>query len=233
MGAYHGWANAAIVGGEVRNAERVIPWALVVGTLVVATLYVAVNAGLLHALSFDELVTANSTAYPAAPSATGRAVHHALGPAAATALPALLALSAIGTMHCNVLVFPRVFLSMARDGLLPASLAEVSSATATPNRAIWTLALVGAMFAVVGSYDRLANMTSFGYLAFYALNAIGFLRSDRKGGAWIAVLFLGGATALITASIVRGAPEVLAAVALIAAGVPAYFAFRYLPFRRA
>ena len=233
MAAYNGWANAAIVGGEVREAERTVPWALVTGIVIVTGLYVVTNLAFLHTLSLPEIIRANSTAYPNAPSIASLAVQHALGVRVATVLPVLFAVSVLGTAHCNVLVYPRVFLSMARDGLLPASLANVSPRSGTPNRAIWTLATIAAVFAVVGTYDRLTNMTTFGYLVFFALTTIGFLWSQRATPAaarsrayWsatsVAVLFLLGTSTLVAASIARGSLEVLAAVALIGSGIPIF-----------
>ena len=108
-------------------------------------LYVATNVAFLHTLSLRDIITANSTAYPNAPIVASRAAQHALGSRVATALPILFALSALGAAHCNILVIPRVFLAMARDGLLPASLANVSPRSATPNQAIWTFAAVAAV----------------------------------------------------------------------------------------
>src|SRR4029077_4564242 len=98
---------------------------------------------------------------------------------------------------------PRVFLAMARDGLLPASLAKVSPRSATPNRAIWTFGAAAAVFGVAGTYDRLSNMTMFAFLVFFALTTIGLLRSQQatppvaRGKAFwstmiIATLFLLG-----------------------------------------
>ncbi len=233
MAVYNGWASAAIVGGEVRDAERTVPWALITGIVIVTALYVVTNVAFLHALSLPDILTANSTAHPDAPSVAGRAVQHALGTQVATALPILFAVSALGAAHCTMLATPRVFLSMAGDGLLPASLANVAPRSATPDRAIWTFAAVGAVFALVGSYDRLTNMNVFGALVFYALTTIGFLRSQRitpraarSRVFWstrsIATLFLLGTSTLIAASIARGTFEVLTAVALIGSGIPIF-----------
>jgi APA family basic amino acid/polyamine antiporter len=205
----------------------------------VTGLYVVTNVAFLHTLSLPEIMTANSTAYPNAPSIASLAVQHALGARVATVLPVLFAVSVLGTAHCNVLVYPRVFLSMARDGLLPASLARVSPRSATPNRAIWTLSTIAAAFAVVGTYDRLTNMSTFGYLVFFALTTIGLLWSQRatpsaaRGKAFwsttiIAMLFLLGTTTLVAASIARGTLEVLTAVALIGSGIPIFAVLKLL-----
>jgi APA family basic amino acid/polyamine antiporter len=233
MAVYNGWTGAAIVGGEVRDAERTVPWALITGIVIVTALYVVTNVAFLHALSLPDILTANSTAHPDAPSVAGRAVQHALGTQVATVLPILFAVSALGAAHCNMLATPRVFLSMAGDGLLPASLANVARRSATPDRAIWTFAAVGAVFAVVGSYDRLTNMNVFGALVFFALTTIGLLWVQRttpsaaRGKAFwstttIATLFLLGTGTLIAASVARGSPEVLTALVLIASGVPIF-----------
>jgi basic amino acid/polyamine antiporter, APA family len=216
-----------------RDAERTVPWALITGIVLVTGLYVVTNVAFLHALSLPDIITANSTDHPDAPSVASRAVQHALGARVATVLPILFAVSALGAARCNMLTTPRVFMSMARDGVLPASLANVAPRSATPNRAIWTFAAVGAVFAVVGTYDRLTNMNVFGALVFFAFTAIGSLWSHRatpwaarSHAFWsttsIAVLFLLGTSTLIVASIARGSIEVLSAVALIGLGIPVF-----------
>ena len=159
-------------------------------------------------------------------------------------LPILFAVSALGTAHCNVLVVPRVFLSMARDGLLPSYLSKVSSQSATPNRAIWTFACIAAIFASFGTVDRLSNMTAFAFLVFFALTTIGYLlilRATPPGARdatfWftssVAVLFLLGTSLLILATIARGSFEVLTAVALLSAGIPMFAASEFFRRRRA
>jgi hypothetical protein len=108
-----------------------------------------------------------------------------------------------------------------------------SKRSATPDRAIWTLAVVAALFAVVGTYDRLSNMTTFGYLVFFGLTTTGLLWSQRvtpsaarRKAFWstsfFATLFLLGTSTLIAASIARGSLEVLTAVALIGSGIPIF-----------
>jgi APA family basic amino acid/polyamine antiporter len=243
MAAYNGWANAALVGGEIADAERVLPWALVTGVAVATALYIGANLAFIHTLPMQEIVTANSTAYPTAPSVASKAVQRVLGSRAAAGLPVIFAVSALGAAHCNVLAIPRVFLSMAEDGLLPHSLANISRRSGTPTPAIWMIGGLAALFAVVGTYDRLSNMTTFAFLVFFALTTIGFLWSRRgwppharNRAFWttniVATLFLLGTAALGVASIARGTLEVLTAVSLIGSGVPVFAAFEILRRRR-
>ena len=216
MSAYNGWANAAILGGEIREPARVLPWALVCGVGFVTILYVATNAAFLHALPLQDITTANSTAYPTAASVASRATRHVLG-----------------TAHCNMLAVPRVFFSMARDGLLPQSLSLVAIRSGTPNRAIAMFAALASIFAVVGSYDRLTNMTAFSFLLFFVLTSLGFLWSrrtilpaSRNPKYWatiaFATAFLLGSVWLIVTSVLRGSIEVQAALGLVGSGFPIF-----------
>jgi basic amino acid/polyamine antiporter, APA family len=240
VAAYNGWAQVAMVGGEVQDPGRNLPWALVVGILTVIGLYVAVNIAYLHVLPMEDILTANSTAHPTAPSVASRAAVAALGARIGSVLPLLFMISALGALHCNLLAVPRVFFSMARDGLLPQRLGRVSSTAHTPAVAIAAFACLGAILAVLGSYDRLSNIAAFGYILFYALNAAGLVwwrRRDSKGDGyaqrrrrWIPIVFLAGMIWLIVTLIVRGNVEILAALAVIGAGLPV---FAYMRYRRA
>src|SRR5258708_21400240 len=144
----------------------------------------------------------------------------------------------LGSLHRTTLAVPRVFFSMARVGLLPQRLARVSSTARTPSVAITTLACIGALFAVLGSYDRLTNMATFGYILFFALNTVGLLwsrRRDPEAGSfqwrrtWIPLVFLAGMLWLIVTLVARGSVEILPALALMGAGLPV---FAYMRSRR-
>jgi APA family basic amino acid/polyamine antiporter len=227
-----------MVGGEVQDSRRTLPWALTAGVLIVVGLYVAVNLAYLHALPLREILTANSTAHPTASSVASRAAVAALGPRAGTILPLLFLISAVGALHSNMLTVPRVLFSMARDSLLPTGLARVSAIARTPAVAIVTLASVGSILAVLGGYDRLANMAAFGYVLFYALNAMGLLWwrhrqrgmvASAPGRRWIAALFLAGMLWLLVTITMRGSFEIVAALLLMALGFPV---FAYMRHRR-
>jgi APA family basic amino acid/polyamine antiporter len=82
--AYSGWQFLPMAAGEVREPQRTLPRAIVGGALLVLALYLAVNTAYLYALPFWQVASANSTAYPDAPSVAARAVQTFLGGRAAT-----------------------------------------------------------------------------------------------------------------------------------------------------
>jgi basic amino acid/polyamine antiporter, APA family len=234
MVAFNGWANVAMLAGEVKSAERTVPWALLWGILAVIGLYLLVNAAYLYVLPMRDILTANSAAHPTASSVASRAALAALGPRAGVLLPVLFMVSALGTLHCNLMAVPRVFYAMARDGLMPAALGRVDPTARTPAASILTVAFVGAILALVGSYDRLSSMATFGNLLFFALNAWGLIRWGSGNGRsskfklrrsipWI---FLAGSVWLLVTVIAGGSVEIVWALAVVAAGVPVYLGIR-------
>ena len=92
---------------------------------------------------------------------------------------ALVSAGALAGMTSVLLVFqlgqPRIFMAMARDGLLPAYFARIHARYRTPHiTTIWTGVVVGgvAMFTDIGS---LADLTNIGTLFAFALVCIGVI----------------------------------------------------------
>jgi len=237
MAAYDGWAQAPMAAGEIRDAPRALPWALITGVTVAMLLYLASNAAFLHVLTVDEIMISSSTAYPEAPSVGSRAATAALGTSAASVLTVLFLLSALGTLHCNLLLGSRVLFAMARDGLLPARLSRVAESTRTPAVAIAMWALLAMTLAVLSGYDRLSNMAVFGKLTFYAVATFGLLWWRRRtclGNAFVGfraprgvpILFLVAVVVLLIVLVAGKSAEVLAGLALMGLGVPVYAAIR-------
>ena len=54
--AYLGWETTTFIGGEVKNPGRILPWSLILGTVVVITLYLLINWVYLHAQAPSDMV---------------------------------------------------------------------------------------------------------------------------------------------------------------------------------
>src|SRR2546428_5530671 len=70
--AYDGWGDLSFVGGEVRNPERNLPRALVVGTAGIIAIYLLVNAAYLYLLPLDQTARSPLAAADAAQAVLGR-----------------------------------------------------------------------------------------------------------------------------------------------------------------
>ena len=109
--SYSGWNAAVYIGGEVRDPERNLPRALLLGTVLVTVLYLGLNAVFVFAAPIEQL---------AGKLEIGRiAAEHLGGPALANAVGALIALALVSSISAMVMAGPRVYARMAADGYLP------------------------------------------------------------------------------------------------------------------
>jgi APA family basic amino acid/polyamine antiporter len=109
--SYSGWNAAVYVGGEVRDPERNLPRALLLGTLLVTVLYLALNAVFLYSTAPAEL---------ADQEAVGAIAAEALGgPGLRRVLTATVALALYTSVSSMVMAGPRVYARMAADGVFP------------------------------------------------------------------------------------------------------------------
>lgn len=170
MWPYDGWITVTPVAEEVRDPQRTVPLALAAGVGIVTALYVGANVAYLLALPLEQIAASDAVA-----ATMCRAL---LGPVGASIVSAGVLCSTLGAVNANILSGPRVYFAMARDRLLPASLARVHPRFETPANAIllqgiWSLTLIVAVFAISkqprDAFDSLTNFAIFGGLLFYAM----------------------------------------------------------------
>ncbi|MBZ5605442.1 MAG: amino acid permease, partial [Acidobacteriia bacterium] len=125
--ACDGWAFMPMVAGEVRNAEKVVPRALIVGVLIVLALYGLANLAYFYVLPFDDVASANSTLHRDALPVASKAAATFLGDRGPALLSILFMISAAGALNGVILSMARVPFAMARDGLLARGLGGLSA----------------------------------------------------------------------------------------------------------
>lgn len=109
--SYSGWNAAVYVGGEIRDPERIIPRALLLGTLGVTLIYVLLNALFLYSAPFEALAGRLEVARIAAEALGGARL--------GTLVTALVALALTTSVSSGMMAGPRVYARMAEDGVLP------------------------------------------------------------------------------------------------------------------
>jgi amino acid transporter len=138
---YLGWDNASTVGGEIRDSARTYPRALAIalGVVVLGNL-LPVSA----TLAASDWSTWREGGWPAIARNSGGL----FGPFLAVAVAAAGILSAVALFNALLLAYSRIPLAMARDGLLPASLAKLD-ARDNPSRAVLISAVCYSVFALL------------------------------------------------------------------------------------
>jgi APA family basic amino acid/polyamine antiporter len=166
--SYSGWNGAGYIADEIRDPARLLPRALVFGTLGVTTLYLLVNAAYVYALDPADMAS-RSAEDPEVAKVAETAVARLFGRGVANVFAAVIGLSLVASVSAYVLTGPRVTFAMARDGLFPAFAGRLHL---TRNVPVWaTLAQGVASAALVwsGSFRKLLDYTSVGLAAVSAL----------------------------------------------------------------
>ncbi|HVG09026.1 MAG TPA: amino acid permease [Thermoanaerobaculia bacterium] len=170
--AYIGFDAVSTVAEETRNPGRNLPIGIIASLVICTVFYVVVAAVFTGILPYRELVQRLATEQ--AEPLTMALDHVAPNQNWATGI---VAFGSVIAHTAVLLVFqlgqPRIFFSMARDGLLPQTFARVHPRFRTPHvTTIVTGVLVGG-FAGVASIDEMVDLTNIGTLFAFVLVCIG------------------------------------------------------------
>jgi APA family basic amino acid/polyamine antiporter len=194
--AYIGFDAISTAAEETRDPQRNLPIGILGGLAICTVIYVIVGAVLTGMVPYQQLAVADPLAR--ALQLTGYA-----------GAGWIVALGAVVSMSAVLLVFqygqPRIFFSMARDGLLPKWAARVDTRTRVPYMTTIITGVVVAVASLIGDAAETYDLTNIGTLFAFVLVCAGVLvlrvkepgrpRPFRVPFAWI-VAPLGAAACL-------------------------------------
>lgn len=229
--AYGGWQNVNYIAEEIRDAARTLPRALLAGTGLVVIIYVAVNVTYLRTLGASGLA---GTLTPAADTAA-----RLLGSFGDTFVAAAIAISTFGFLDLGVLAPTRVYYAMAADGSFLPAVARLHPRFRTPSLAILIQSSWCVILALTGTYGDLLDSVVFADWIFFGLTVSSLFvfrrRSPLRGrpagifrtpGYPIApAAFVLIAAGVVVSVIVTAPIRSAIGAALLALGVPVYYAF--------
>jgi APA family basic amino acid/polyamine antiporter len=162
--AYIGFDAVSTAAEEARNPQRDMPIGIIASLLVCTVVYVAVALVLTGLTRWNQL----GTAEPLAAAFSSRGLNWMAGIVSAGAL-----LATTSVLIPFQIGQPRIFFSMARDGLLPAWAARVHARYRTPHiTTILTGVFVGG-FAGATNINEMVELTNIGTLFAFVLVAVG------------------------------------------------------------
>jgi len=229
MYSYSGWNAASYIAGEMRDPERNIPRALVVGTLGVMALYIGFNLLYLYALPIAEMQGV---------LAIGADSFRALfGAGAGSVYTGILTISILASVGAMTLLGPRMSYAMARNGLFFRTFATLHPRYRTPARASVLQAACAAAFVFTGTFDQLLTYAGFSMQLIMAMTVAGvavlrWKRPDlpRPYRAWgypvTPLLFSLCSLWMVGYTLVDRPEESRLGLLTIAAALPVYYLFR-------
>jgi APA family basic amino acid/polyamine antiporter len=238
MWPYDGWINIGPVTEEIRDPQRNVPLALVMGFGLVILVYVAANISYHLVLPLEDIARSRAVVFDMFKVLLGEDVARwvALG----------VMCSTFGAVNANVLTGPRILFAVARDGLLPRAFQQVHTRYGTPANAIllqgaWATLLIFMAFRAsdkpLDAFNALTDFVIFGGSVFYALSvaSVFVLRRHRPelprpyrtwGYPLTPALYLLAFGVAMVSLLVNAPAESLSGTLLIAAGVPYFYWMR-------
>jgi APA family basic amino acid/polyamine antiporter len=226
--SYGGWQQTNFVAEEIKDPEKTLPRALLLGVVIVVLVYCLANAAYLRTLTHAGL--ASSTA-PASDT-----MSLVLGPWGRTFITAGIVISTFGFLDLVIMVSPRVYQAMAADGLFFKSFAEISPRTGTPLMAIafqgaWAVALL-----FTRSYGQLLDYVTFADWIFFGATAATLLILRKRpapdgyrapAAPLVVALFVAASAYVVIGSIQNDPRNALIGAGLLLLGVPVYLFWRW------
>ena len=157
--AFVGFESATIVSGETQKPKETMPRALVQMIVVIGILY------FLIVLTYVSVFPEGSPT-SAALVDVGREL---MGPAGAVMITFAAVFSIGGNLSSIMLAVPRLPFALAEERMLPRWFGHVHEKYATPSNAILLLGGLGLVFALSGTFEKLAAASSLTRLITYVL----------------------------------------------------------------
>jgi basic amino acid/polyamine antiporter, APA family len=219
--SFGGWWEVTKIAGEVRNPARTVPRALWLGLATVTLVYVTLTLAFVFVLPIEQVGPGEAFV-----AQIGTVL---LGAGGGAVVAGVVAASVAGSLGAMLLLAPRVYFAMARDGLFPAAAAAVHPRFGTPARAIAAQAALASLLVLLGTFDAIVAYFIFVTVAFIALTvgAVFVLRRRDPtlhvpGHPWTAVVFLGMVAGLLVLLLLNNPLQAALGVAIVAFGVPVY-----------
>lgn len=223
--AFGGWHMVTYNSEETIEPRKTIPRALMLGTIIVTLCYIALNAVYMYILPLDAVASSTRIAADAADTL--------LGYGGGSFMSALVIFSTFGALTGIILCGPRVYYSMAKDGLLFRWVGAIHPRFRTPHRAIVIQAVWSSVLVVTGTYKALFTRVVYTEWIFFTLMALGLFLLRRRpnivrdysiwGYPVIPAIFIISSMAIVANQIISDPRESVFGLSLVLAGLPVYF----------
>ena len=222
--AYDGWGDLSFASGEVKDPQRNLPRAIVIGTLAIIVIYLCANVAYLYVSPIDAVARS--------PLVAADTMMMLFGRPGVALVSVFVMISSFSSLNGSMLASPRVFFAMADDGLLFPVIAKVHPRYRTPYVAILLAALLGMVLVMSRSFERLTDTFVLAIWPFYALGVAAIYRLRRRpdlvrpyrviGYPIVPALFIVAVAAFVVNSLVNDTMNSVITFIVILAGIPVY-----------
>jgi APA family basic amino acid/polyamine antiporter len=226
MFAYSGWNAAAYIGSEIKDPAKNLPRSLIIGTGIVILLYVVFNIFFVYAVPPAEMEGVVSIA--------GLAAGRIFGNSFEVVVSILISFALFSSLSAFIILGPRVYFSMAKDGYFFRFAARIHPVHKVPDRSILLQGAIASLLVLMGTFEQILTYMGFSLGIFPILVVFGVFKLRRTNlgsyrmpgypiAPFVYIIFgLGILTlAFLQSPLISGI-----ALGTTAMGIPAYFIFK-------
>ncbi len=226
MFAYSGWNASTYIGAEIKSPTRNLPGSLLIGTGIVLLLYLGLNAIFIYSTPADELKGVIAVG--------GLAMKNLFGGPAETLFSILIAFALFSSLSAFMIIGPRVYYSMAKDGLFFRSIARIHPKFNVPSNAIVLQSAIAIIMVMSGTFEQILTYMGFALGIFPILTILGVFRLRKrrpsaiklKGYPVAQIIYIAAGFMILVLAYFERPVESSIALLTVVIGIPAYYIFK-------
>lgn len=233
---YDGWILIANLGGEMKNPQKLLPKAIILGISSVLVIYTLITIGIFRFIPANMIhsLGENTTSYLAT---------KAFGDIGGKLLSIGIIISMMGTLNGKIITFPRIVYAMARRGDLPFSrlLSYVTPKGKAPIIATVFIIILATIMMLFFDPDHLSDLCVFTIYCFYLMTFFGIfiLRKKNKKRPFstplyplVPIIAIGGGVFVLISELFNDPAGVLLFVGIVIIGLPVLYVVKRMDSKR-
>lgn len=226
MFAYSGWNASTYIGAEIKNPSKILPRSLLYGTGIVIILYLGINILYVYGISPDSMKGVISVG--------GLAMNNLFGRSADILFSLLIAFALFSSLSAFIIIGPRVYYSMARDGLFFKSAGKIHEKYLVPSNSILLQCIIALVMVISGTYEQILTYMGFALGIFPLMTVFSVIRFRRDnpyaikmpGYPVTQILYIMTGIIILGLSYLERPLESSIAALTVILGIPAYYVFK-------
>jgi len=226
MFAYSGWNASTYLGGEIKDPAKTLPLSLIIGTGIVILLYLGLNTLFIYSIEPEKMKGVISVG--------GLAMGNLFGRSAEKLSSILIAFALFSSLSAFIIIGPRVYYSMAKDGLFFKSVSKLHPRFKVPSNSIALQCMIAVVLALSGTFEQVLTYMGFALGIFPILTVISVFRLRKKlpdaprleGFPFTHIIYATAGILILGLAFLERPMESSIAILTVLAGIPAYFLFK-------
>lgn len=224
---YSGWTTIVYIAGEIKDPNRNIPAAMWISVLIVASIYLLINAVYLLSMPLSEMKGIVDIGYQAMQALFGANI--------GVLFSVLIMLLTLSSLNSTILSGARIYYAMAQEGRFFKMVGKLHPRFKAPSASLWLQCLWSILLILSGTFNQLLTYTVFVMVlsSFLSGGALFLLRrrNENPSGATYRIkayptllifYLLVSAWIMITVLINRPTESIIGLV-IVGLGVPFYY----------